>query len=133
MIDEQRFVRISDHDLCYLVGRIKRDMPEIGYNMMRGLLQSQGIHVSIPRIQQCIREVDPINTAMRWAVPTYRRQYQVPHPNYIWHLDGNHKLIRCKRKFVCIYLSCYYSLSFSLSLSLSLPLPSPFFLSIYVH
>ena len=125
MIDEQRFVRISDHDLCYLVGRIKRDMPEIGYNMMRGLLQSQGIHVSIPRIQQCIREVDPINTAMRWAVPTYRRQYQVPHPNYIWHLDGNHKLIRCKRKFVCTF--------HVITLSLSLSLPSPFFLSIYVH
>ena len=78
-------------------------------------------------IQQCIREVDPINTAMRWAVPTYRRQYQVPHPNYIWHLDGNHKLIRYKREFVCTFH--VITLSLSLSLSPSPPLP-PF--SLYI-
>ena len=69
-------------------------MPEIGYNMMRGVLRSRGVHVSIPRIQQCQHDVDPINTALRWAAPVSRRVYGVPYPNFIWHLDGNHKLVR---------------------------------------
>ena len=92
--DEQRFTPISDQELRGHIQTIKQDMPEIGYNLMRGVLRSRGIHVSIPRIQQCISDVDPINTAMRWAAPTSRRRYEVPYPNYIWHMDGNHKLIR---------------------------------------
>ena len=92
--DEHSFTPVSDQELRDHVQAVKRDMPEIGYNMMRGVLRSRGIHVSIPRIQQCISDVDPINTAMRWAAPTSRRRYGVPHPNYIWHIDGNHKLVR---------------------------------------
>jgi hypothetical protein len=92
--DDVRFTQISDQELRYQVEAVKRDMPEIGYNMMRGVLRSRGIHVSIPRIQQCISDIDPINTALRWAAPTSRRRYGVPYPNYIWHIDGNHKLVR---------------------------------------
>ena len=92
--DNHSFTSISDQELRDVVVSIKRDMPDIGYNMMRGILRSRGIHVSIPRIQQCISDVDPINTAMRWAAPTSRRRYGVPYPNYIWHVDGNHKLTR---------------------------------------
>lgn len=88
------FTQISDQELCEQARAIKQDMPEIGYNMMRGVLRSRGIHVSIPRIQQCVSTIDPINTALRWAAPTSRRSYNVPYPNFIWHLDGNHKLIR---------------------------------------
>lgn len=91
---DSAFTQISDQELCELVREIKQGMPEIGYNMMRGVLLSRGIHVSIPRIQQCVSAVDPINTALRWATPTSRRSYNVPYPNFIWHLDGNHKLIR---------------------------------------
>ena len=92
--DQHSFTSISDQELRDVVVSIKHDMPDIGYNMMRGILRSRGIHVSIPRIQQCISDVDPINTAMRWAAPTSRRRYGVPYPNYIWHVDGNHKLVR---------------------------------------
>ena len=88
------FTQIFDQDLAEHVRCIKQDMPEIGYNMMRGVLRSRGIYVSIPRLQQCISDVDPINTAMRWAAPISRRRYEVPYPNYIWHADGNHKLVR---------------------------------------
>ena len=44
---------------------IKEQMPELGSNMLRGVLQSQGIHVPVTRLQQCLRDVDPINTVMR--------------------------------------------------------------------
>lgn len=88
------FTHISDDELRHHVQSLKQDMPEVGYNMMRGILRSQGIHVSTSRIQQCISEIDPICTALRWAAPTSRRRYTVPYPNFIWHIDGNHKLVR---------------------------------------
>ena len=94
MVSADRFTRISDMELRHHIERIKQDMPEIGYNMVRGMLRSYGVHVPISRIQQCISDVDPINTALRWATPTYRQRYEVPYPNYVWHIDGNHKLIK---------------------------------------
>lgn len=94
MTGEDNFSPVSDQELYDEVRAIKEDMPEIGYNMMKGILRSRGIHVSIPRIQACISDIDPVNTAMRWAAPTSRRKYHVPCPNFMWHLDGNHKLIR---------------------------------------
>ena len=48
--DEQSFTPISDQELRGHIQTIKQDMPEIGYNIMRGVLRSRGIHVSIPRI-----------------------------------------------------------------------------------
>jgi len=38
--------------------------------------------------------VDPANTALRWGIVVSRRQYSVPWPNSLWHLDGHHSLIR---------------------------------------
>ena len=44
------FTQISDQDLARHVRCVKQDMPEIEYNMIRGVLRSRGIYVSIPRI-----------------------------------------------------------------------------------
>ena len=38
--------------------------------------------------------MDPANTALRWGIVVSRRQYSVPWPNSLWHLDGHHSLIR---------------------------------------
>ena len=38
--------------------------------------------------------IDPVSGALRWASPIKRRVYSVPHPNALWHVDGNHKLNR---------------------------------------
>ena len=35
-----------------------------------------------------------LETALCWTTPVYRRKYSVPTPNSLWHIDGNHKLIR---------------------------------------
>lgn len=88
------FSEISHNELLDYVAAIKYDMPEIGYNMLKGVLRSQGINVPIVSIQQCIREVDPINTSSRWTAATSRRHYGVPHPNFFWYIDGNNKHIR---------------------------------------
>ena len=75
------FTPITDVDLIEIIRDIKRVMPEAGQNMIRGLLISKSIYVSMVRIRECILEVDPINTAIRWALPRSRRVYSVPHPN----------------------------------------------------
>ena len=50
--------------------------------------------------------VDEAAVAMRWCRAIHRRVYQVAGPNALWHIDGNHKLIRYIQLFnwflVCI-------------------------------
>ena len=96
----ENFTNITSDDLKEVIRDIKRAMPEAGQNMVRGLLKARNINVSMVRIRDCILEVDPINTALRWALPRSRRVYSVPHPNSLWHIDGNHKLIRYD--FYCV-------------------------------
>ena len=38
--------------------------------------------------------IDPYSVAMRWMDTLVRREYHVTSPNALWHVDGNHKLIR---------------------------------------
>ena len=52
--------------------------------MIAGYLASEGVRV--PR--------RPAGVAQRRCHTIRRRLYAVPYPNYIWHVDGNHKLIQ---------------------------------------
>ena len=88
------FTTITDQDLDTLVSEIQQEMPYIGQRLVRGALRSHGVHVPIIRVQQSILRVDPVNTALRWAAPVYRRSYSVVALNSLLHIDANHKLIR---------------------------------------
>lgn len=52
--------------------------------------------VVVQRVRDSLRRVDPIGTEVRALAnrTLRRRQYSVPAPNAMWHIDGNHKLIR---------------------------------------
>ena len=91
------FSNITDDQLKAIISDIQQAMPEVGQSMLRGILNSRGIFVSTVRLRECLAEVDPINSTLRWASPIRRRVYSVPYPNALWHLDGNHKLIRYER------------------------------------
>ena len=59
-----------------------------------------------------VRKLDPVGTALCGHVAVYRR-YSVSYPNYLWHLDSNHKLIHWKMVVhacidcrLIIYLTC---------------------------
>ena len=41
-----------------------------------------------------MRELDPVGTALRWRGSICWRKYSVRCPNALWHIDGNHKMIR---------------------------------------
>lgn len=51
---------------------------------------------SVSRLQESLRRVDAEGVYMRRLRlhVLRRRQYSVPGPNSLWHIDGNHKLIR---------------------------------------
>ncbi|XP_046864706.1 uncharacterized protein LOC124459241 [Xenia sp. Carnegie-2017] len=46
------------------------------------------------RVRQSIWRIDPDSRMLRCRKITKRRLYNVPTPNSLWHLDGQHKLIR---------------------------------------
>uniref|UniRef100_A0A3B3DGH7 Uncharacterized LOC112153455 n=1 Tax=Oryzias melastigma TaxID=30732 RepID=A0A3B3DGH7_ORYME len=87
---------VTDAELDSLVLELHRAHPQCGYRMMRAYLQTRGHRVQIARVRESLRRVDPQGTEFRSLLnrTLHRRQYNVPAPNCLWHIDGNHKLIR---------------------------------------
>lgn len=113
--DTPRFKAISDPDLDVLVRDIVRQLPFSSIRMVQGEMESRGIHVQRERVRASLHRVDSLNIRARLQHVVERRQYRVPGPNSLWHINGNHKLIRWK--FVvhggidgfsrlCVYLAC---------------------------
>lgn len=87
---------LSDDQLDSVISTIQKDFPNVGSKRMTGLLRSRGVFVQQTRIRQSIRRVDPEGTLLRALEMRIisRRQYCVAGPLSLWHIDGNHKLIR---------------------------------------
>lgn len=94
-IDTSRpFSDITDENLCELIRDIKKENPRSGYRMMLGHLRARGYRVTQLRVRQMMQKEDPEGTVTRWMTTVQRRAYSVSGPNALWHIDGNHKLIR---------------------------------------
>ena len=92
-LHETRYSDISEADIQHAVSSIKGNHPNASAVMLQGHLRAQGINVQRSKIRKAIHDLDPsVTTRKRPAIR--RRVYSVPYPNYLWHLDGNHKLIR---------------------------------------
>ena len=85
---------ISDSELNQIVQQIQLQLPTCGNCQMQGHLLSQGICVQQQRIRESQRQVDPAGSVMRRLRIIHRRQYHVNGPRALWHIDGNHKLLR---------------------------------------
>lgn len=85
---------VADHELDWIVSQIKVLFPNCGFRMMQGHLYNQGHRVSHARIRESLQRIDPDGVAIRWSATIQRRTYRVQSPLSLWHLDGNHKLIR---------------------------------------
>ncbi len=90
----QMFTDISDADLQDVICEIHSSNVDAGCRMVRGILRSRGIHVTMPRVHQTLRAVDPIQSAQRWGAMVQRRTYRVKAANSLWHIDSHHSLIR---------------------------------------
>ena len=84
--------QVSDSDLDHIVASIFAQFPRAGEVMLRGHLQSLQVHVQREGLRSAIRRIT--GEEGRGNPPIHRRTYSVPGPNALWHVDGNHKLIR---------------------------------------
>lgn len=84
----------TDDQLDDLVRQIKNAFPNAGYPRVDSQLRYQGIKVPQSRVREAMQRVDPEGVAQRWLALTPRCTYNVPGPLCLWHIDGNHKLIR---------------------------------------
>lgn len=73
------------------------------------------MHVQRARVRESLQRVDPVGRSIRRRYAICRRVYNVHGPNFLWHIDSNHKLI--SQRFVIhgcidgfsrlvIYLQC---------------------------
>ena len=85
---------ISDDQLDDLVRQAQQVNPNSGIRLMRGFLRSRGHRVQHTRIREALLRTDPVGLTQRWSQNLRRRTYHVAGPLSLWHIDGNHKLIR---------------------------------------
>ena len=90
------YTDITDAQLDEVVRGIISIFPITGYKRMSGYLRSRGIRIQQNRVRDAMRRVDPEGTILRALQMNViqRRVYSVPSPLALWHIDGNHKLIR---------------------------------------
>ena len=92
---------INNDELDEVVRLIIDDFPRTGYRRMMGFLKDRSIRISERRMLECMRRVDydgvdydgVIKRSIELTVIN-RRKYSVKGTNSLWHIDGNHKLIR---------------------------------------
>ena len=90
------YTQLSDQQLDELIRDIQRDFPNAGCKRVTGLLRARDVYMQQARIRQSMRRVDPEGILLRALElnTIRRRQYSVAGPLSLWHIDGNHKLIR---------------------------------------
>ena len=91
---------INDSDLDSLIAEMQTQFPGWGNRQMYGCLVSHGIRVQFQRVRESQRRIDPVGSIMRRLNCIHRRQYSVPGPRHLWHMDGNHKLVRYVHTYI---------------------------------
>ena len=89
------YTQLSDAQLDEHVRALKRHFPDAGYRCILGLLRSSDIRVPVRLVREAVARCDPNGVCLRWIASVHRRRtYSVFAPLALWHIDGNHKLIR---------------------------------------
>ncbi|XP_067110770.1 uncharacterized protein [Osmerus mordax] len=90
-----RFSDLSDTALDDKVKDLVAGNDRLGPESVRAQLRAEGIRVQRRRVRDSMLRVNPRAAALRaMSQRLHRRSYRVAGPNSLWHLDGNHKLIR---------------------------------------
>ncbi|XP_028258071.1 uncharacterized protein LOC114442995 [Parambassis ranga] len=114
-IPPMSYTTLSNENLNRVVGEILQHTTNAGERYVHGSLRSRGIHIQRWRVRQSLQEIDPIGRSFRRRHAIRRRIYSVSSPNQLWHIDGNHKLVRWRMVFhgcvdgfsrTIIYLAC---------------------------
>lgn len=70
-----------------------KEFPSCGEIMLRQMLILKGVRIQRWRLRFIYR-MDDQGVQDRRTGRLHRRVYDVPGPNYLWHIDTNHKLVR---------------------------------------
>ena len=103
LIAAPRYADLSNNDLDNLVSEVQREFPNAGYRRIDGQLRQRGILVQQHRLRESVQRTDPDGVVLRWFDAIKRRTYTVAGPLCLWHIDGNHKLIR----YIILYISTF--------------------------
>ena len=94
----QTYSDLTNEDLRNAVRETQQEFPEAGYKTIGAVLLSKGHRVQRQRIRSAVKAVDPDGVLFRRLFLSvnriHRRTYNVRAPRSLWHIDGNHKLIR---------------------------------------
>ena len=90
---DYQFAALSDAELDILVKTFRSVKPESGIRYLIGFLRWHGLRLQKSRIRSSIDRVDQLGCTLRERTAIQRRKYKVTCPNYLWHMDGHHKLI----------------------------------------
>ena len=60
-----------DEQLRTITNETRKITPNIGQKRLVGALRSRGLHIPRRRVRACLREVDPLGTALRWRATIY--------------------------------------------------------------
>mmetsp|Transcript_25666 Transcript_25666/g.36809 ORF Transcript_25666/g.36809 Transcript_25666/m.36809 type:complete len:316 (-) Transcript_25666:225-1172(-) len=88
------FTFLNNEELDNVILQHITGEPRRGENSIAAYLQSNGYKVSRAQLRESIHRVDPEGVLERSRKPIHRRAYNVLGPHHLWHIDGNHKLIR---------------------------------------
>jgi hypothetical protein len=91
---DYKFATLSDGDLDILVKVFRSANPESGVRYLVGFLRTHGLRLQRARVTASIFRVDRLGRELRERKKIRRRVYKVSRPNYLWHMDGHHKLIK---------------------------------------
>ena len=89
-----QYSALNDLELDELIQSYQTQFPMFGNRQMQGLLLSNGYRIQQSRIRESQRRIDPSGAIIRRLNVLNRREYRVPAPLSLYHIDGHHKLIR---------------------------------------
>lgn len=93
-LSARSYTDITDQVLDEVVHELIKCHPNVGAKMLGSFLMQQKIRVQRYRVRDSMHRVDADGVELRRQLSLHRRQYSVPAANFLWHIDGNHKLIR---------------------------------------
>ncbi|CAM4273683.1 unnamed protein product [Leuciscus chuanchicus] len=95
LLQSASYSDISDVDLDAKIRDLVAGNDQLGSEAVRAQLRAEGLLVQRCRVRTSMHRVNPRAAALRaMSQRLRRRSYRVAGPNSLWHLDGNHKLIR---------------------------------------
>lgn len=89
-----QYATVTDSELDDLVKDFVTNFPTAGQKTLAGHLSTIGYRIQRYRIRDSLYRVDPWGVEQRRRRLLHRRKYRVAGPNSLWHVDGNHKLVR---------------------------------------